>query len=524
MTDTEHFLLLMDGHVHFRPGYDPELFLTAAWNNFRAISIDRYGTEKFAGFLLLTEVETEKMFPMWKQAAVDQKRIGNWKPELTGDPCCLRFENGKFQSLYLVAGEQIVTAEKLEVLSLFCAQHMDDGRTLSETVHAIQKAGGIPVVPWGFGKWLGKRGRILIELIRTAAPDTFFLGETRHRPNILPAPHPFREAVLKQLRILPGSDTLPMISEQTRAGSYGMAFRISEKQDMRHPGKQLKSVLMNAAIPGISFGAPEKLSRFIQNQIELRRNKRGISLTTIHLPKTTMPETPDIETASDDYAGRFSGETGAYFLDVQARITLSLLKRHPGCSVLDVGGGHAQLAIPLVHNGFNVTVTGSHDSCRNRLDRYLPPGGFEYETCQLYPLPFRDRQFDVAIAFRLLPHLKKWQALVSELCRVADKMVIVDYPDIRSFNILYDLLFHLKKESEGNTRPFALFSRKQICHEFMTHHFGEPEFYPEFFIPMVIHRKFQSDRQSQWIESVSQKLKLTRWLGSPIIGRFMRSG
>ena len=73
---------------------------------------------------------------------------------------------------------------------------------------------------------------------------------------------------------------------------------------------------------------------------------------------------PDIETASDDYARRFSGEVGAYFLDVQARTTLSLLEPWPGARVLDVGGGHGQVAIPLAENGFDVTVTGSSDECK----------------------------------------------------------------------------------------------------------------------------------------------------------------
>ena len=53
-----------------------------------------------------------------------------------------------------------------------------------------------------------------------------------------------------------------------------------------------------------------------------------------------ISEKADIETSSEDYAKRFSGEVGKYFLDVQAKITLDLLKDLPNSSVLDVGGGH----------------------------------------------------------------------------------------------------------------------------------------------------------------------------------------
>ncbi len=61
-------------------------------------------------------------------------------------------------------------------------------------------------------------------------------------------------------------------------------------------------------------------------------------------------EHADIETATADYASRFSGEAGKYFLDQQTAITLQLLKDYPKARVLDVGGGLAQLAEPLVAN------------------------------------------------------------------------------------------------------------------------------------------------------------------------------
>jgi len=89
-------------------------------------------------------------------------------------------------------------------------------------------------------------------------------------------------------------------------------------------------------------------------------------------------ETADIETSSEDYARRFSGKIGEYFLDVQAALTLDLLKSFPKASVLDVGGGHAQLAVPLINNGFKLTIVGSADVCRKRLDKLLKPYSFEY--------------------------------------------------------------------------------------------------------------------------------------------------
>ncbi len=92
-----------------------------------------------------------------------------------------------------------------------------------------------------------------------------------------------------------------------------------------------------------------------------------------------------------------------------------------------------------------VTVAASGPSGRKRLDRLLPPDSYFFQSCNLLALPFADRSFDLVVSFRLLPHVDEWSDLIAELCRVADKAVIVDYPDIRSFNFLSKFFFQRKK-------------------------------------------------------------------------------
>jgi ubiquinone/menaquinone biosynthesis C-methylase UbiE len=233
-------------------------------------------------------------------------------------------------------------------------------------------------------------------------------------------------------------------------------------------------------------------------------------------------ETADIETASEDYANRFSGAAGSFFLDKQTQIVRQLLADLPRARVLDVGGGHAQLAGPLAQSGYEVTVTGSSESCRARLDRSLAPGDFTYRTCDNLNLPFSDRSFDIVLSFRLLPHVTQWQKLLAEMCRVADKCVILDYPDLRSTNILYEYLFSMKKKMEGNTRTFTLFSRQQIRRTMIDKGFGNIDFRPEFFLPMVVHRKVNNRSFSSVSETICRMIGLTTLFGSPIIFRANR--
>lgn len=233
-------------------------------------------------------------------------------------------------------------------------------------------------------------------------------------------------------------------------------------------------------------------------------------------------ETPDRETASEGYAQRFSGEAGDYFLDVQSRTLLELLDPWPGARILDVGGGHAQTAVPLVRNGFQVTVAGSDASCRERLSRLLDSGSYRFDRVDLLRLPYADGSFDGVLAFRLLPHMRQWRRLIAELCRVSRRVVIVDYPDLASFNLFSEALFQAKKAYERNTRPFICFTRREILTEFEKWGFSRPEFRPQFFIPMVVHRALGRARLSRKIEALCDRVGLTRSFGSPVILRVER--
>lgn len=230
-----------------------------------------------------------------------------------------------------------------------------------------------------------------------------------------------------------------------------------------------------------------------------------------------LSETADIETASDDYATRFSGPAGEFFLNRQTRLTLDILKNQPKARVLDIGGGHAQLAKPLVDNGYDVTVTGSDNKCEARLKKSIPSGKYKYITTNSLHLPFEDRSFDVVLSFRLLPHITEWQQLISEMCRISKQCVVFDYPDKRSSNIMYRHLFPMKSRMEKNTRPFTLFSRSEVATELTKHNFSWPEFKPEFFLPMVLHRKLQNKKISSAIETFFSATAMTKVLGSPVI-------
>ena len=267
-----------------------------------------------------------------------------------------------------------------------------------------------------------------------------------------------------------------------------------------------------------------------------------------------FPETADIETSNDDYATRFKGAVGAWMLAVQERGVMKLLeggaqpsrqaekvaKRLAGTaaphqtldngrlagtaaphplSILDVGGGHGQLAFPLVRAGYDVTVIGSDASCEHRIRELTESGAATFEVGNVIALPYPDKSFDVVVAVRMLTHCERWQELVAEMCRVSRGVVITDYPTCQSLNAAAPALFDAKKKYEKNTRTWKLFKHREVRDAFAASGYAETGRYAQFFLPMVVHRALKCKALSALMEKVCRALGLTRLWGTPVIIR-----
>jgi 2-polyprenyl-3-methyl-5-hydroxy-6-metoxy-1,4-benzoquinol methylase len=235
-------------------------------------------------------------------------------------------------------------------------------------------------------------------------------------------------------------------------------------------------------------------------------------------------EEADVETSSEAYARRFSGAVGAWFIAVQAEATLDLLRPFARARIVDVGGGHGQLAAPLAAAGHEVTVVGSTQACGARVQPLVVGGQVRFQAADLLRLPFAARAFDVALAFRLLPHVARWRELVAELCRVASRAVIVDYPTRRSVNAVAAPLFEVKKTVEGDTRRFAVFADAEVEAAFAGHGFRVAGRRPQFAVPMALHRALGMAAVSRGLERVARAGGVTSRLGSPVIVRADRLG
>jgi SAM-dependent methyltransferase len=233
-------------------------------------------------------------------------------------------------------------------------------------------------------------------------------------------------------------------------------------------------------------------------------------------------EDADVVTSSDAYARRFSGAVGSYFLERQRAAVLELLRPWPGARVLDVGGGHGQVTGPLVEAGYDVTVLGSDPACEARVREWTGAGRARFLAADLLAPGLPERCFDVVLSLRLLPHVQRVADIVATLARLARFAVIVDYPTRRSVNAAAGLLFGLKQGVEGDTRPFTVFTDREIETAFEAHGFSPTARRPQFLAPMALYRALSSAGLARALEGTARALGLTSALGSPVVLRLER--
>lgn len=252
--------------------------------------------------------------------------------------------------------------------------------------------------------------------------------------------------------------------------------------------------------------------------------KQQLDDTEFNRARAAKPEAPaDIETSSADYARRFAGPVGAWMLKLQENIVATLLAATPRATILDVGGGHGQLAGPLCARGYHVTIHGSDPACPLRVQPLIQTGACRFITGNFLGLPVADKSYDVALCFRLLTHCDQWLDLAGELCRVARLRVIIDYPASQSVNAIAPMLFSAKKKLEGNTRTWRSFTHAEIQDAFVRQGFALAGLHKQFFLPMALHRALRLVPLSALLERACRLTGLTRAFGSPVIADFHRS-
>jgi hypothetical protein len=237
--------ILIDGHVHLhRPSHALEDLELAARN-----------------FTWVDEHVSTAVVMLAERAGYDAFSVLAEKLPAAG-PDAVWYESETL-NLLIVAGRQIVTKEGLEILGLATHSPIPDGLSAHGVLCRLRNSDALAVLPWGVGKWLGKRGHLVDELIAETPSGQLFLGDNGGRPSWWSVPQ-----FSRKVRVLAGSDPLPLAGTTAEIGRFGS--RITGELDESRPVAHLKQLLRDPHTRISTYGRLTPSLRFLSNQARLR--------------------------------------------------------------------------------------------------------------------------------------------------------------------------------------------------------------------------------------------------------------
>jgi hypothetical protein len=267
-------IVLVDAHVHIHECFDLNIFLNSSYKNFKKCA-KNFNAQSFEGVLCLTENSKVNFFSKFRKTAELNSNQGNsldWKFHITDEPNSIRLSRNQDEVMYIIAGRQIITKEKLEVLGIGLLQSIDNGKSLADVVELVNQNEALPIIPWGVGKWMGYRRKVISNFIVKYKNGSLFVGDNNNRPFFWVKSTIFKQAGRLNIRNLQGTDPLPFKSEVTKAGRYG--FMIEARINQTKPFDEIKKKVNDLNSPLLQYGRPEKTLRFFSNQIQMQLIKR----------------------------------------------------------------------------------------------------------------------------------------------------------------------------------------------------------------------------------------------------------
>lgn len=268
-------MIITDAHAHIYSCYNLDDFISSAFRNFFTGTHNRADSSKTA-VLFLTETTGNNYFELLRDRNIHADNNGQskrWSILNTDEQHSLRINHAAFpdKEIIMISGQQVVTEEKLEVLAIACHSPQVDGIPLKDMVRSISTGEGIVILPWGVGKWLGQRGRILEDFIATDSSPLLFIGDNGSRPHFWPVPSLERCRKTRHPRLLSGTDPLPLAGEERRVAKFGSVIHGSI--DIQEPVETLKNLLSDPETEITDYGDLQSSLSFLKQQVALRMDR-----------------------------------------------------------------------------------------------------------------------------------------------------------------------------------------------------------------------------------------------------------
>lgn len=261
-------LVLVDSHVHYYPFCTYSEFFETIYHNMSAWARELTHENHFSGIIFLCETKNSSSFLELRDMAGIESNAGEWVIATVEGEDMLRANNGYGRDILIVPGTQVITAENLEILLIGSSHKIPHGKPARSYIDGTNRSLVI-IIPWGVGKWLGKRGKVIEDIITSAKHSVFAVGDNSGRPAVWSHVSQFKQAKNQGISILPGSDPLPVAGQHKKVGGSGIAFYGSSD-----PGDLLdqlkRKILHSPDSQFIPYGKHDNIWQFLAAQVMLR--------------------------------------------------------------------------------------------------------------------------------------------------------------------------------------------------------------------------------------------------------------
>ncbi|MCK5069998.1 MAG: hypothetical protein KAR01_05635 [Desulfocapsa sp.] len=253
--------VVADTHLHFYPCYDLKQGLNTLRKNLSLLSSEAVQL----GFL--AERHDCHFF-----RDICEGNLFNDDPSIEALPLgeSVLLKQKGFNDLYLFAGRQIITQERLEILALTIDTDIPDGLPAEEVINRVREKGGISVLSWAPGKWFFKRGEIVNKIISEHNFSELAIGDTTLRPWCWPTPKLMAKAKKSGYSVLAGSDPLPFEGEENMMGCYASLWDFDFNHE--NPVQSVRSYIKGTKDVSVAVGGGSGL---LQTLTRLYKNKKS---------------------------------------------------------------------------------------------------------------------------------------------------------------------------------------------------------------------------------------------------------
>lgn len=256
----------VETHGHLHALTSVQSFLDSTRENIRARSEQDVGEGQLRAIVCLADFPGCEGF---ERLVHEGSQLSDWSSVEHAPANELLFRRRCGDSVFVLSGRQIVSREGLEVLCFgleLCPDRtclLDILKTASETDHFF-------ILPWGAGKWLGARGKVLESVFNTdSVKDNIAFGDTIFRPMLWRSRH-LVVAGQSGFPVLPGTDPLNTRFSRLSSGICGVSF--SAADGCASALSLLRQHLFDARSYR-PFGQHFGVWQFVRDQLALRMGK-----------------------------------------------------------------------------------------------------------------------------------------------------------------------------------------------------------------------------------------------------------